>query len=345
MSAPLSHAEHLQLLDSIRELHECRSLVDFPEVALHALAPLVPSDLAAFNEVNMPRGRLVAILDKPIADYDRVMRDWEQYSAQHPLVRYVRETGDGQAIKVSDFLSTQEFHALDIYRVLYKVLGAEDQMSLTIRSDTGVLLAMAFNRDRRSFTETERLKLNLVRPHLLQAYANVEELAGRREERDDLQTALRETGHGLIALGARGHVRHATPGAPECLSRYFPEAAAPDAIPTPVAEWLDTDTATAFVLHTEHGRLIIRNPRGGTHRLLLLSEERATPLPTGGRLTAREIEVLRWLADGKSNADISAILGIAVGTVKQHVEHIFTKLDVRNRTAAATVASQLGLLV
>jgi DNA-binding NarL/FixJ family response regulator len=51
-------------------------------------------------------------------------------------------------------------------------------------------------------------------------------------------------------------------------------------------------------------------------------------------LTERENEVLFWLIEGKGNADIATILGMAPATVKKHLEHIFAKLGVENRTAA-----------
>ena len=58
-------------------------------------------------------------------------------------------------------------------------------------------------------------------------------------------------------------------------------------------------------------------------------------------LTLREREVLRWLARGKANAEIGEILGISAATVGKHLEHIYPKLGVENRTAAASFASEL----
>jgi DNA-binding CsgD family transcriptional regulator len=55
-------------------------------------------------------------------------------------------------------------------------------------------------------------------------------------------------------------------------------------------------------------------------------------------LTPREAEVLFWVSQGKSNHDIGVILGAKTGTICKHVEHIFGKLNVENRTAAAVVA-------
>jgi DNA-binding NarL/FixJ family response regulator len=57
------------------------------------------------------------------------------------------------------------------------------------------------------------------------------------------------------------------------------------------------------------------------------------PLETLG-LTEREAEVLLWIAQGKTNGEISTILGAAENTVKRHVQNIFEKLGVDNRNAA-----------
>src|SRR5262245_9295785 len=55
-------------------------------------------------------------------------------------------------------------------------------------------------------------------------------------------------------------------------------------------------------------------------------------------LTPREAEVLLWISRGKGNHDIAVILGAKTGTICKHVEHIFAKLNVENRTTAAVIA-------
>lgn len=55
-----------------------------------------------------------------------------------------------------------------------------------------------------------------------------------------------------------------------------------------------------------------------------------------GELTPQEDKVLHWVTAGKSNGEIAQILGLAASTVGKHLEHIFSKLHVENRTAAAS---------
>lgn len=54
-------------------------------------------------------------------------------------------------------------------------------------------------------------------------------------------------------------------------------------------------------------------------------------------VTAREAEILSWVVQGKTNPEIGTILGIQLTTVKKHLESVFTKLGVENRTAAVTL--------
>ena len=81
-------------------------------------------------------------------------------------------------------------------------------------------------------------------------------------------------------------------------------------------------------------------------------DQRGTPSPGGAKspeplrvpLTPRELEVLRLLAHGLTNRQISQELVISAATVKVHIEHLIAKLGVSDRTEAAVRASQAGLL-
>ena len=68
------------------------------------------------------------------------------------------------------------------------------------------------------------------------------------------------------------------------------------------------------------------------------------PQPFVVPLSDRELDVIRLLADGRSNREIAATLFLAEGTVKNHVTNVLAKLGARDRTQAALRARELGLL-
>jgi LuxR family maltose regulon positive regulatory protein len=100
------------------------------------------------------------------------------------------------------------------------------------------------------------------------------------------------------------------------------------------------DSLLGAIQHTETGR--------GTEQRRV--EERVAPttahLEDGFpiSLSAREMEVLALIAEGKSNQEISAELYLALNTVKRHIYNIFAKLEVKKRTQAVSKARQLGLI-
>ena len=61
-------------------------------------------------------------------------------------------------------------------------------------------------------------------------------------------------------------------------------------------------------------------------------------------LTARETEVLRWTAEGKTSGEVSDILAVSEHTVNFHVKNAVAKLQTANKTAAVVRAAMLGLL-
>lgn len=81
--------------------------------------------------------------------------------------------------------------------------------------------------------------------------------------------------------------------------------------------------------------------------------QRGIPAPVAARLaehtpriglTPRELEVLRLVADGLSNAEVAARIGRTEGTVKVHLKNILQKLDVHDRTEAVTTALRRGFI-
>jgi DNA-binding NarL/FixJ family response regulator len=79
----------------------------------------------------------------------------------------------------------------------------------------------------------------------------------------------------------------------------------------------------------------------------LLNQVAGKPAPSStmltDKLTEREVDVLRLIARGFTNAGIAERLHLSEGTVRNHVSAIFAKLEVTDRTQAAVIAIQYGL--
>jgi DNA-binding CsgD family transcriptional regulator len=92
----------------------------------------------------------------------------------------------------------------------------------------------------------------------------------------------------------------------------------------------------------EQLRLQYMGKLGANEFLLRLAKDTSADMPAEFSselgLTTREGEVLSWLSKGKTNRDIAQILGLSPRTVDKHLEQIYSKLGVENRTAAAAIA-------
>jgi DNA-binding NarL/FixJ family response regulator len=94
----------------------------------------------------------------------------------------------------------------------------------------------------------------------------------------------------------------------------------------------------ANVVNEQDAREVVGEARDGRD-----APEMATRV-RGAELTARELEVLRLIAGGKSNHAIADTLFIAEATVKTHVNNILAKLNAEDRTVAAAVGLRRGLI-
>jgi ATP/maltotriose-dependent transcriptional regulator MalT len=79
-------------------------------------------------------------------------------------------------------------------------------------------------------------------------------------------------------------------------------------------------------------------------RLLKVIGEATSPESPFEPLTERELDVLRLVADGLTNAAVAAELVVAQSTVKTHINRIYSKLGVTQRTQAVAKARELGLI-
>lgn len=276
------------------------------------------------------------------------------YVAEHPLFQEFLSTRLAAPRKVTDFMTTARFHRLGIYNEMYRLIGVDRQMAVGFPVTPETFLLVALNRSRQDFTESDRRTLAALRPHLIAAYQNHATLARSQMGHAQLEQALGRAGVGAVLVGADGGTPLMTELARVWLARYFGARRAGGAaeLPEALADWLAFHVRRPAAAPQPAAPVpVMRVPGAGRclhirtlvdaaeqSILLLLEEEERRPAAKALEalgLTRREAEVLNWVARGKTNPEIAILCDISRRTVQKHLEHVFQKLGVETRTAAA----------
>lgn len=264
------------LLDCIREMYSNLDSAAFPSHIVSTTSKVIPSCVTSYARISRKKQKIAY---KGIAS----CRKWDKLEAfgsfmhEHPLTNFMhaeqlgphrfrkdiekavqkrypdfKQSPQTTTARISDVLTDRQFQSLAVFNEFFRPNGVEYQLVIALLPDRNGYTTLSFNRDKRDFSEEERLFLSLIRPHIVQAYKNAESFAKTQQA---------------------------------------------------FAAW----------------------------------EHSSRSMKTHG-LTYREEDVLYWVSRGKTNADVARILNIAPGTVKIHLERIYQKLGVDNRTSAAMLA-------
>jgi DNA-binding CsgD family transcriptional regulator len=248
----LGPSDYQAVLGFMRQLYAVDRVDDFPRRAILGIGRLIPCDILTYNEIDTRRQRARMVEEPAGVIDDQEVATFEHHAHQHPLITHYAQTRDSRPRKISDFLSLSEFRRLGLYQEFFGKLPISYQMAVTIPSSRELVIGIAVNRSAHDFSERDRAVLDLMRPHLVQAYRNAAERATLRERAETAEQAM---------------------------------SSAP-------------------------GRQL-------------------------SCLTKRERDVLVLVAEGKTNPQIAEHLRLSSRTVQKHLEHVYEKLEVRSRTAAA----------
>jgi DNA-binding CsgD family transcriptional regulator len=330
---------------------DCRSFV---AAALEQLTSIVPSDLTTLSICDLRRGRrdVVGRRGETLSEADRAAFD--RHFHHHPLVRFHRSHPGGPTQRISDCTSTTIFRNSALHTDYYRRIGINYVMALPLQIDRDNVISVVFNRSRSDFKGGERLVLDAIRRPLAAMYRN---LLAREEAGLGLECISRlatEGGWQMMRVISGGRVQDASPTALALLRRFFPEdVAGHDAcLPAPLSEWFSRSRHwglerpaisrgqqfTKSHLGMRLSVYVVPDPEDVTAGFLLMKGEPSevcaahlSRLP----VTSREREILALVAAGKTNGEIGLVLAISARTVQKHLEHIFQKLGVETRTAAA----------
>jgi DNA-binding CsgD family transcriptional regulator/GAF domain-containing protein len=351
----LRTGELRQLLDTIRALYAAQTLDHFRATGMHAIARLIPCESTGYAEMD-PSRRQSKLWASPREFYEQIQQlreTWEHHMPAHPAIAHFKRTGNGDARTLRDF--GQRFWDSALYSEVYRPVRMTGWMGALIPGPPPLIMGASVHREGRKFSERERLLLNLLRPHIVQGYLNARGVSRLQAELTLLRSAYEDLQQGVITLRGTDRIATASPAARRWIAQYFSgHERDVRRLPEELRGWVvrecrrltmaDDAPGPCLPLTVERdgARLRVRLIPGAEQHVLLLAEERRGPTPASLAhlgLTRREAEVLAWVAEGKTNAEIATILGARPKTVGKHLERIFEKLGVETRTAAARVAT------
>jgi len=357
------------VLDFVHDLYDRRGLEDFADRTMGALLRIIAADRIVYGDFDIERQTArLSMQPSVVKDQDGTvdgaldggLGGLERDFGGHPLFRYYLQTGDGRAQKASQVMTKSRFQRYGETDGFARQLGAKHQMGIFFPAGPTVVTAVLLTRSQRDFTERERTLLNRLYPHLVQAFRNTASLNRLSRDVDGLFEMLEGPASSVIVLAGNGLVKRWTEQAKTWIAQYCrtPFPASGDRLPDCFAEWYQRQlahVAQETLSPSPRDPLIVdKNARQLTvqlipdhfrdEHLLLLNEKRGdaswNALGEAG-LTPRESEVLAWVAKGKTNAEVGAILGLSDRTVQKHLEHIYQKLGVGTRTTATVRALKM----
>jgi DNA-binding CsgD family transcriptional regulator len=271
---------------------------------------------------------------------------------EHPATNYDQAL-NGRTLKMPDLPNSPKFHRPRLGNEFCCRIDGAYQMAIVLSPSPLKIIEIAVNRSRKDFSDRAQLIVNLLRPHLVQAYYNLAVTTQTGQELTYAGRAMECAGVGAVVLAGES-TAFITFRARQMLKSYFPNSPVRSSgIPDSLQKWLKQQLAMLrqrdnwpppikpFVVEREDWRLVVRLLAESNQNLLVLNEQRIASEPKDLQhlgLSPREAEVLYWVAKGKTNEETGSILTASARTVGKHLERIYQKLGVETRTAAAILA-------
>jgi DNA-binding CsgD family transcriptional regulator len=322
------------LSDALLQLHRPGMRNDYPNRLFACLNICLSADFYSYDERTENQSQRIELYPASAINVD-VLSGWID---QRSDIRGVYKHSGPPS--VLHFWAPFRRCSSELHDELLVLLGQRHQLRAMI-FDEGSQVNVVVSRSTRSFSDQECQLLETLRPHLAQAYQSSNQSSFSSE-------AMGVADVGFLVADRNGNIQYATAKAIKLMNHYFhpkSELMLPDRIQTWLKEGEKLKVPPLHELRVDIGQvsLIVQTMSttdASLHRLLLhetVQKLEAEPLQKLG-LTRREAEVLFWASQGKSNGEIAIILASKVRTIAKHLERIFAKLMVENRTAAAQAA-------
>jgi DNA-binding CsgD family transcriptional regulator len=335
-----------RVLDAVKNLYSLRDMREFPEQVMTSCSGLIPALYHSWMAVDKGALTEVAQLEQSHTDPEEVHHAMKELAHQHPCYKQAMELKDGDVVMaLSDFTSFRMWKQTAFYNFVHKANGIKDQLIGGYRGPEGIF-GLMLGRDK-AFSAEERFLMELIQPHLVVSYKNAKMLTAAQKHSATLPDSI-------IPISSDGRVSDWPSSVLNALREHSHAPVLTYRVPVPedFELWLhrtlqdlrraagSSTPLTPYVAQSQDSRLIARlipAVQSQPARLVfeVTAEDRDFSRLSKLGLTPKECEVAGWIAQGKANEEIGIILKSATNTVRKHVEHIFAKLGVENRTTLA----------
>lgn len=171
MSGNLSGIEMRAALDTLHTIgKDCADGRDFARRGVQCLPRLISSELTTLSVCNLDSGHRSVVCDQPGAISRRELEVFDHHFFDHPLVRDHGRNPAAVTRRIEDLLPDSAFQRTSLYNDYYRAIHIDHVMAVPIHVDRHVLVSFVVNRSKRSFSDRDRERVEVIRPHLGHLY-------------------------------------------------------------------------------------------------------------------------------------------------------------------------------
>lgn len=171
MSSNLSGVEIRTALDMLHAIGEdCADSGDFARRGVQCLPRLVSSELTTLSVCDLDSGHRRVICDQPGAISRREIEVFDRYFYDHPLVREHGRNPGAVTRRIADLLPVSAFERTPLFNDYYRAIRIDHVMAVPIHVDRYILVSLVVNRSKRGFSDRDRERVEVIRPHLGHLY-------------------------------------------------------------------------------------------------------------------------------------------------------------------------------
>lgn len=262
-----------------------------------------------------------------------------RFKSQNPMVEFTRRNGTAPPLRFTDFSTRRQFEERPIYRECYRGY-THSMITFGLEAPKDLSTSFVLSRSSGDFTDSEQDTLAIIQPlvsSVVQRQMLKESLVGSQFSGAQVGV-IHGYGDFIHTLDAR---------AKHLLNKFFEDASL-HRLPETLADRMQNRSDDTFEISCECTRSkLLSSARFHSDSWTLHLWEKGEDLPTEALsrfgFTGRQIEVIQWMALGKTNPEIATILDISYRTVQKHLEHIYARLGVETRIAAINRCREIAL--